>query len=114
MEDFYPYNDYEINFMEDLLADSGYDSFTDPDPDQETDQVKSDLRFLAAQIPLGRAASSVAVGASKEKMRESGAQERETIGKGAEEQRRLAEQTQEFRERDEARDRRQATQAYRY
>ena len=70
--------------------------------------------FLAAQVPLGRAASSVAVGASKEKMRESGAQERETIAKGAEEQRLTARQAQEFSERDEERDRRQATQAYRY
>ena len=106
MGDFYPYNEEEISFMEDLLADSGYDKFDE--------EAKRDLRFLAAQVPLGRAASSVAVGASKEKMRESGAQERETIGKGAEEQRRTAEQTQQFRERDEERDRRQATQAYRY
>ena len=106
MEDFYPYNEEEISFMEDLLADSGYDKF-----DEDT---KSDLRFLAAQVRLGRAASSVAVGASKEKMRESGAQERETITKGAEEQRLTARQAQEFSERDEERDRRQATQAYRY
>lgn len=56
----------------------------------------------------------VSVGSSKEKMKESGAQERETIGKGAEEQRKTAAQAQEFGQQDEARDYGQAQRAYRY
>ena len=56
----------------------------------------------------------VSVGSSKEKMRESGEQERETITRGAEEQRKGAEQSQRFSESDEARDYNQAQRAYRY
>jgi hypothetical protein len=56
----------------------------------------------------------VSVGSTKEKMRESGAQERETISRGAEEQRTGAEQAQRFSESDEARDYRQAQRAYKY
>ena len=56
----------------------------------------------------------VSVGSSKEKMKESGAQERETIAKGAEEQRATAAQKQEFSQSDEARDYGQAQRAYRY
>ena len=47
-------------------------------------------------------------------MRESGEQERETITRGAEEQRKGAEQSQRFSESDEARDYNQAQRAYRY
>jgi|LakMenEpi03Aug12_release.lakeMendotaPanAssembly.Ray.scaffolds.fasta_scaffold1266742_1 hypothetical protein len=56
----------------------------------------------------------VSVGSSKEKMQEQGEQERETIALGAEEQRKSAEQAQEFGERDESRDYSQAQRAYRY
>lgn len=56
----------------------------------------------------------VSVGSTKEKMRESGEQERSTISRGAEEQRKGAEQAQRFGESDEARDYRQAQRAYRY
>jgi len=56
----------------------------------------------------------VSVGSTKEKMKEQGAQERETIGKGAEEQRTTAEQAQRFTESDEARDYKQAQRAYQY
>lgn len=56
----------------------------------------------------------VSVGSTKEKMRESGAQERETISRGAQEQRAGAEQAQRFSESDEARDYRQAQRAYKY
>lgn len=56
----------------------------------------------------------VSVGSTKEKMKEQGAQERETIGKGAEEQRATAEQAQRFQESDEARDYKQAQRAYQY
>ena len=47
-------------------------------------------------------------------MREAGTQERATIGKSGEEQRKSAEQAQRFGESDEARDYSQAQRAYRY
>ncbi len=43
-----------------------------------------------------------------------GEQERETIGKGAEEQRASAEQAQEFKQRDEERDYQQSQRGYRF
>lgn len=61
-----------------------------------------------------RQAAGVAYEFSKKKMETSGEQERETIGKGAEEQRRSAEQGQQFKQSDEARDYAQAQRAYRY
>jgi len=61
-----------------------------------------------------RQAAGVAYEFSKKKMETAGEQERETIGKGAEEQRTSAGQTQEFREKDEARDYAQSQRAYRY
>jgi hypothetical protein len=76
--------------------------------------------FLFDEDKARKAASAVklfqdvSVGSTKEKMKESGAQERETIGRGAEEQRKSAEQTQRFAESDEARDYRQAQRAYQY
>jgi hypothetical protein len=59
-------------------------------------------------------AAEVAYSFSKKKMETAGEQERETIGKGAEEQRTSAEQGQQFRQSDEARDYNQAQRAYRY
>jgi hypothetical protein len=61
-----------------------------------------------------RQAAGVAYEFSKKKMETAGEQERETIGKGAEEQRGSASQQQEFSEKDEARDYKQAQRAYRY
>jgi len=61
-----------------------------------------------------RQAAGVAYEFSKKKMEETGAQERETIGKGAEEQRTSAGQQQEFKQKDEERDYNQAQRAYRY
>ena len=61
-----------------------------------------------------RQAAGVAYEFSKKKMETAGEQERETIGKGGSEQRETARQTQEFSERDEERDRKQAQSAYRY
>jgi hypothetical protein len=61
-----------------------------------------------------RQAAGVAYEFSKKKMETSGEQERETIGKGAEEQRRSSEQGQQFKQADEARDYSQAQRAYRY
>ena len=61
-----------------------------------------------------RQAAGVAYEFSKKKMEEAGAQERETIGKGATEQRTSAEQSQQLKEKDEARDYGQAQRAYRY
>jgi hypothetical protein len=59
-------------------------------------------------------AAGVAYEFSKKKMESAGEQERETIGKGAEEQRTSAEQSQGFKQRDEERDYGQAQRAYRY
>lgn len=76
--------------------------------------------FLFDEDKARKAASAVklfqdvSVGSTKEKMKESGAQERETISRGAQEQRASAEQAQRFQESDEARDYRQAQRSYRY
>ena len=51
-----------------------------------------------------RQAAGVAYEFSKKKAEDVGSQERETIGKGAEEQRTSAEQGQQFKQSDEARD----------
>lgn len=59
-------------------------------------------------------AAEVAYSFSKKKMEDAGTQERETIGKGAQEQRTSAAQGQEFKQSDEARDYNQAQRAYRY
>lgn len=61
-----------------------------------------------------RQAAGVAYEFSKKKMETAGEQERETIGRGAEEQRTSASQQQEYKEKDEARDYDQAKRAYRY
>jgi hypothetical protein len=59
-------------------------------------------------------AAQVAYDFSIGKMQEQGDQERETIGKGAEEQRAANQQNQRFSESDEARDYRQSQKAYRF
>ena len=65
-----------------------------------------------------RQAAGVAYEFSKKKIEDAGEQERKTIGKAAgakgTEERLTARQQQEFRERDEERDRKQAQSAYRY
>jgi len=61
-----------------------------------------------------REAAGVAYEFSKKKAETAGEQERETIGKGAQEQRASSEQSQRFSEADEARDYNQAQRAYRY
>jgi hypothetical protein len=59
-------------------------------------------------------AAGVAYEFSKKKAEDVGSQERETIGKGAQEQRTSAEQGQRFKQDDESRDYGQAQRAYRY
>jgi hypothetical protein len=61
-----------------------------------------------------RQAAGVAYEFSKKKMETEGGQQRETIGKSAEEQRASAKQQQQFGQSDEARDYAQAQRAYRY
>lgn len=61
-----------------------------------------------------REAAGVAYEFSKKKAEDAGEQERQTIGKGAAEQRESARQAQEFAERDEARDYSQAQKARRF
>jgi len=81
------------------------------DRDEPADPTDVDDWFDA---DIYRKAAGIAYEYSKKKMEEAGGQERETIGKGAEEQRTSAEQTQRFRQEDEARDYGQAQRAYRY
>jgi hypothetical protein len=83
---------------------------------------------MTSSVPTGQAdvddwfdldkykqAAEVAYSFSKKKLEDTGGeQERETIGKGAEEQRTSAEQAQRFKQEDEARDYGQAQRAYRY
>ena len=59
-----------------------------------------------------RDAAGVAYEFSKKKMEDAGEQERLTIGKGADEQRKSARQAQDFSESDEARDYKQARDSY--
>lgn len=80
-------------------------------PTSITDTYNTDDWF---DLDKYRQAAGVAYEFSKKKMEESGAQERETIGKGAEEQRTSAEQAQRFKQTDEERDYGQAQRAYRY
>ena len=61
-----------------------------------------------------RQAAGVAYEFSKKKMEDAGEQERKTISQGGKEARSTSRQQQEFRERDEERDRKQAQSAYKY
>lgn len=61
-----------------------------------------------------RQAAGVAYEFSKKKAETAGEQERETIGKGAQEQRTSTEQQQQFKQSDEQKDYEQAQRAYRY
>jgi hypothetical protein len=81
------------------------------DPSVPTGQSGADDWF---DLDKYRQAAGVAYEFSKKKMEEAGAQERETIGKGATESRTSAGQQQEFRQKDEERDSGQAERAYRY
>jgi hypothetical protein len=76
-----------------------------------TDTYNTDDWF---DIDKYRQAAGVAYEFSKKKAEDVGTQERETIGKGAEEQRTSAEQAQRFKQADEERDYNQAQRAYRY
>lgn len=76
-----------------------------------TDTYSADDWF---DIDKYRQAAGVAYEFSKKKAEDVGTQERETIGKGAQEQRTSAEQAQQFRQKDEERDYGQAQRAYRY
>lgn len=61
-----------------------------------------------------RQAAGVAYEFSKKKAETAGEQERETIGKGAQEQRTSTEQQQQLKQKDEERDYQQSQRAYRY
>ena len=85
-------------------------SAANPDPyDLLFDEDKA--RKAASAVKIFQ---DVSVGSSKEKMREAGTQERLSIGKTGEEQRKSAAQAQGFAESDEARDYAQSQRAYRY
>jgi hypothetical protein len=81
------------------------------DPSVPTGQSGEDDWF---DLDKYRQAAGVAYEFSKKKMEDAGAQERETIGKGATESRTSNEQQQEFKQKDEERDYNQAQRAYRY
>lgn len=85
-------------------------SAANPDPyDLLFDEDKA--RKAASAVKIFQ---DVSVGSSKEKMKEAGEQERSSIGKTGEEQRKSAQQAQAFSESDEARDYAQSQRAYRY
>ena len=82
---------------------------------------------MASSVPKGQSdvddwfdidkykqAAAVAYEFSKKKMEDAGEQDRQTIGKGAEEKRRATEQEQQYKQKDEERDYKQAQRAYRY
>ena len=82
---------------------------------------------MASSVPKGQSdvddwfdidkykqAAGVAYEFSKIKMEDAGEQDRQTIGKGAEEKRRATEQEQQYKQKDEERDYKQAQRAYRY
>lgn len=81
------------------------------DPSVPPGQSSADDWFNLDQY---RQAAGVAYEFSKKKMEDAGAQERETIGKGATESRTSAEQQDTFKRKDEERDYGQAQRAYRY
>lgn len=81
------------------------------DPSVPTGQSGADDWF---DLDKYRQAAGVAYEFSKKKMEDAGAQERETIGKGATESRTSAEQQDTFKRKDEERDYGQAQRAYRY
>ena len=82
---------------------------------------------MASSVPKGQSdvddwfdidkykqAAGVAYEFSKKKMEDAGEQDRQTIGKGAEEKRRATEQEQQYKQKDEERDYKQSQRAYRY
>jgi len=82
---------------------------------------------MASSVPTGQSdvddwfdldkykqAAGVAYEFSKKKVEDAGEQDRQTIGKGAEEKRRATEQEQQYKQKDEERDYKQAQSAYRY
>ena len=82
---------------------------------------------MASSVPKGQSdvddwfdidkykqAAGVAYEFSEKKMEDAGEQDRQTIGKGAEEKRRATEQEQQYKQKDEERDYKQAQRAYRY
>ena len=82
---------------------------------------------MASSVPKGQSdvddwfdidkyiqAAGVAYEFSKKKMEDAGEQDRQTIGKGAAEKRRATEQEQQYKQKDEERDYKQAQRAYRY
>ena len=102
-------------YQETLDALNADTSLSNEDRDRLRRQA-SDKEYGSDDFDLDRyrQAAGVAYEFSKKKMEESGAQERETIGKGATEQRTSAQQGQEFKQRDEERDYGQSQRAYRY
>ena len=80
-------------------------------PTSITDTYDTDDWF---DLDKYRQAAGVAYEFSKKNMEDAGGQERETIGKGATEQRTSAEQSQRFKQEDEARDYGQAQRAFHY
>jgi hypothetical protein len=95
-------------------------SYTGTPSDWETPENLDPYDLLFDEDKARKAASAVkifqdvSVGSTKEKMKEEGAQQRETIGTSGKEQRETAAQAQRFAQEDEARDYNQSQRAYRY
>ena len=104
-----------LTYQEKLDALNADTSLSDEDRDRyRREAADKEYGSDPFDVDKYRQAAGVAYEYSKKKMEESGAQERETIGKGATEQRTSAQQGQEFRQRDEERDYGQSQRAYRY
>jgi len=95
-------------------------SYTGTPSDWETPENLDPYDLLFDEDKARKAASAVkifqdvSVGSTKEKMKEEGAQQRETIGTSGKEQRETAAQAQRFAQEDEERDYNQSQRAYRY
>ena len=78
------------------------------------DSLFDDELFTEKGLEQYRKAAGVAYEFAKQKYEDTGAQQRKTLGKQAEEERAGATQKQEFSQADEARDYAQARGAYKY
>jgi hypothetical protein len=77
-------------------------------------QVNTTTEDDPFDIDKYRQAAEVAYSFSKKKLEDAGTKNAKTIGKGASEQRTSAEQGQQFKDTEEARDYNQAQRGYRY
>jgi hypothetical protein len=90
----------------------GQVGMTSTSPEDDIDKTYEDDDWF--DIGQYKKAANVAYGFSKKKIQDAGKEERETIGKGATEQRTTNRQQQQFSEKDEERDYKQSQKGYRF